>query len=480
MSGAVRPDPGRTTDIHAGTASGGSGGDGSGQDSWGRAVDSARARTGAVGGMAHVGDQGQGHGQGIAGPSTGMSHHTYIPQGGDMHGQGTSDATSQVHLTSDADQHDADPDQLELVGPCLRVRAKFDFVATDPSALSFSAGDVIEVITMLESGWWDGLLGAQRGWFPSNFVEDVLEGEGEGDEGEGDFGEHEGEGQGQGEYGVTERDNQTHALQSQDQGYRYDSHARAYAGMSETHIAPGPGGGRQQHQSHPQHLDPNAHHHPSYPPASAQYARPDTRQTARSSMFPRSVMEDDEYGTMNGHGYGQGSRHVSASGRSAYGGQEFPRYGHGYRHGDEYAHAADRARTQARSAMDINRDADFGMAYDPGYSHGRQETGGTIRSLQSGIHLRQDDRGVDDFGMEYGGQRNAAGRMARDRETTGETIRSGAQRTNGRALEQEPPSGPERRHESREDDWVPCLTPDGEVSLTSLMGPGHRQKCDVR
>lgn len=53
------------------------------------------------------------------------------------------------------------------------VRAQFDFEASDPSALSFRAGDLIEVYTMLESGWWDGMLGDQRGWFPSNFVEEV-------------------------------------------------------------------------------------------------------------------------------------------------------------------------------------------------------------------------------------------------------------------------------------------------------------------
>ncbi|ORX38721.1 hypothetical protein BD324DRAFT_650066 [Kockovaella imperatae] len=51
------------------------------------------------------------------------------------------------------------------------VRAIFDFAATDPSALSFCAGDIIEVITRLESGWWDGLLGRERGWFPSNYVQ---------------------------------------------------------------------------------------------------------------------------------------------------------------------------------------------------------------------------------------------------------------------------------------------------------------------
>ncbi|ORY35356.1 hypothetical protein BCR39DRAFT_3332 [Naematelia encephala] len=55
------------------------------------------------------------------------------------------------------------------------VRARFDFTATDPSALSFSAGDIIEVITMLDSGWWDGVLHGTRGWFPSNFVEEITE-----------------------------------------------------------------------------------------------------------------------------------------------------------------------------------------------------------------------------------------------------------------------------------------------------------------
>ncbi|KAL7423553.1 cell division cycle-related protein [Cryptotrichosporon argae] len=55
------------------------------------------------------------------------------------------------------------------------VRARFDFEATDASALSFRAGDVIEVLTTLESGWWDGMLGNARGWFPSNYVEDLDE-----------------------------------------------------------------------------------------------------------------------------------------------------------------------------------------------------------------------------------------------------------------------------------------------------------------
>jgi len=74
------------------------------------------------------------------------------------------------------------------------VRARFDFQASDPSALNFKSGDVIEVITRLQSGWWDGMLGRRRGWFPSNYVEEVEldpgpEDSGDsGAEGEGDWG----------------------------------------------------------------------------------------------------------------------------------------------------------------------------------------------------------------------------------------------------------------------------------------------------
>ncbi|WVQ99820.1 hypothetical protein IAU59_006963 [Kwoniella sp. CBS 9459] len=55
------------------------------------------------------------------------------------------------------------------------VRARFGFKATDNSALSFAAGDLIQVFAKLESGWWDGMLDGRRGWFPSNYVEDIAE-----------------------------------------------------------------------------------------------------------------------------------------------------------------------------------------------------------------------------------------------------------------------------------------------------------------
>lgn len=94
-----------------------------------------------------------------------------------MNSDGDEDRT-----TTPSDARDHHPNQHQhqtaLAGtndipPRYMVRAQFDFQASDPSALSFHAGDMIEVCTMLESGWWDGMLGDQRGWFPSNFVEEV-------------------------------------------------------------------------------------------------------------------------------------------------------------------------------------------------------------------------------------------------------------------------------------------------------------------
>ncbi|KAI1789570.1 ras GEF [Ganoderma leucocontextum] len=49
-------------------------------------------------------------------------------------------------------------------------RALYDYQSEDPSSLSFNKGDIIEVLTRLDSGWWDGLLNDERGWFPSNYV----------------------------------------------------------------------------------------------------------------------------------------------------------------------------------------------------------------------------------------------------------------------------------------------------------------------
>ena len=53
--------------------------------------------------------------------------------------------------------------------PTLYVRALYDFEADDQTSISFKQGDIIQVITQLASGWWDGMLKGVRGWFPSNY-----------------------------------------------------------------------------------------------------------------------------------------------------------------------------------------------------------------------------------------------------------------------------------------------------------------------
>ena len=61
--------------------------------------------------------------------------------------------------------YNASPD----LPPPLFVRALYDYDADDQTSLSFRQGDIIQVITQLESGWWDGVMNEVRGWFPSNY-----------------------------------------------------------------------------------------------------------------------------------------------------------------------------------------------------------------------------------------------------------------------------------------------------------------------
>ncbi|KAA8567986.1 hypothetical protein EYC84_008415 [Monilinia fructicola] len=68
----------------------------------------------------------------------------------------------------------------------MYVRALYDYEADDRTSLSFHEGDIIQVITQLESGWWDGVINGVRGWFPSNYCQvvsgpdDALEGKSNG------------------------------------------------------------------------------------------------------------------------------------------------------------------------------------------------------------------------------------------------------------------------------------------------------------
>ncbi len=56
-------------------------------------------------------------------------------------------------------------------------RAKYDYQSADDASLSFRRGDIVEVLTRLDTGWWDGLLGEERGWFPSNYVDIITDDE---------------------------------------------------------------------------------------------------------------------------------------------------------------------------------------------------------------------------------------------------------------------------------------------------------------
>ncbi|KAJ1028753.1 hypothetical protein NDA16_001918 [Ustilago loliicola] len=51
------------------------------------------------------------------------------------------------------------------------VVALHDFNSNNATCLSFQAGQVIKVYNRDPSGWWDGELDGQRGWFPSNYVD---------------------------------------------------------------------------------------------------------------------------------------------------------------------------------------------------------------------------------------------------------------------------------------------------------------------
>ena len=61
---------------------------------------------------------------------------------------------------------DNDPNPCETF-----VRAIRSWKTSEDGCLSFAQGDIIEVFTKLDNGWWDGLLRQSRGRFPSNYCE---------------------------------------------------------------------------------------------------------------------------------------------------------------------------------------------------------------------------------------------------------------------------------------------------------------------
>ncbi|KAJ3135595.1 hypothetical protein HK100_002477 [Physocladia obscura] len=59
---------------------------------------------------------------------------------------------------------------LGLQQVSVTVVAKYAYTATDATKLTLRKGDVIMVHQQAPSGWWHGISGTKRGWFPSNFV----------------------------------------------------------------------------------------------------------------------------------------------------------------------------------------------------------------------------------------------------------------------------------------------------------------------
>ncbi|KAL2438360.1 Cell division control protein 25 [Exophiala dermatitidis] len=68
----------------------------------------------------------------------------------------------------------ASPD-LPPPPPAIYVRALYNYDADDQTSLSFRQGDIIQVLTQLESGWWDGVINNVRGWFPSNYTVEITD-----------------------------------------------------------------------------------------------------------------------------------------------------------------------------------------------------------------------------------------------------------------------------------------------------------------
>jgi len=54
-----------------------------------------------------------------------------------------------------------------------QVKAKYAFNNTDPSMLQLNAGDIVTILKKEANGWWAGELKGKKGYFPSNYVEEI-------------------------------------------------------------------------------------------------------------------------------------------------------------------------------------------------------------------------------------------------------------------------------------------------------------------
>ena len=105
-----------------------------------------------------------------------LSFHSQYPATKDTFMNAAYGATATLNFAQDAQQQQQFEEQPITTFFC---RALYDYQSGDASSLSFHKNEIIEVLTRLESGWWDGLLGDERGWFPSNYVEIITDQEAE-------------------------------------------------------------------------------------------------------------------------------------------------------------------------------------------------------------------------------------------------------------------------------------------------------------
>lgn len=60
-------------------------------------------------------------------------------------------------------------------GPPKKLcKCTFEYEAANGDELTLKVGDVIEIISQEEEGWWEGTLNGKTGMFPNNFVEEIV------------------------------------------------------------------------------------------------------------------------------------------------------------------------------------------------------------------------------------------------------------------------------------------------------------------
>ena len=81
------------------------------------------------------------------------------------------DASDPKQSLAAKDQLRAIDEGMQPAGPDhpLLVEALYDYYGEDLKFLSFGQGDIIQLLTVVESGWYDGVLNNARGWFPGNY-----------------------------------------------------------------------------------------------------------------------------------------------------------------------------------------------------------------------------------------------------------------------------------------------------------------------